>query len=117
MKNFFKRIFLKIKLMDVVTKVFFFVFIALAIVTGFVAFRTVRNLTSSMTILNLPGAPVLENIINNGDNGNSSAISQSVAVATPQPWDGNSRVTVLLLGLDYDDWRAGQTPHSDTMML
>ncbi|NIM92565.1 MAG: hypothetical protein GTO18_02470 [Anaerolineales bacterium] len=37
---------------------------------------------------------------------------------TPQPWDGNSRVTILLLGLDYRDWEEGETaPRSDTMLL
>jgi len=36
----------------------------------------------------------------------------------PQPWDGTSRVTILLMGLDYRDWVAGEsTPRSDTMML
>ncbi len=38
--------------------------------------------------------------------------------ATPVPWDGKSRVTVLLMGLDYRDWQAGSgAPRSDTMML
>jgi LCP family protein required for cell wall assembly len=36
----------------------------------------------------------------------------------PPPWDGASRVTVLLIGLDYRDWEAGLgAPRSDTMML
>jgi LCP family protein required for cell wall assembly len=38
--------------------------------------------------------------------------------STPQPWSGNSRVTVLLMGLDYRDWVAGSgAPRTDTMML
>ena len=119
MKNFFKRISLKFKAMDSLTKIFFVLFVVLALVTGVVAFNSVRNLTSTMTILDLPGAPVLENLINNNGTAESpaSGISQSAAVSTPEPWDGSSRVTILLLGLDYNDWRAGQTPHSDTMML
>lgn len=33
-------------------------------------------------------------------------------------WDGSSRVTVLLMGLDYRDWSAGSGPsRTDTMML
>jgi len=37
---------------------------------------------------------------------------------TPQPWDGKSRVTILLMGLDYRDWRANEgAPRSDTMLL
>ena len=118
MKNFFKRISLKIKAMDSLTKIFFFLFVVLALVTGVLAFNSVRNLTSTMTILDLPGAPVLEDLLNkSGTNESASGVSQSAAVSTPEPWDGSSRVTILLLGLDYNDWRAGQTPHSDTMML
>jgi LCP family protein required for cell wall assembly len=118
MKNFFKRISLKFKAMDSLTKIFFLLFVVLALVTGVVAFNFVRNFTSTMTILDLPGAPVLENLINNnGTKESASGVNQSAAVATPEPWDGSSRVTILLLGLDYDDWRAGETPHSDTMML
>ncbi|RME05958.1 MAG: LytR family transcriptional regulator [Anaerolineae bacterium] len=34
------------------------------------------------------------------------------------PWDGKERVTVLVMGLDYRDWIAGQgRSRSDTMML
>jgi LCP family protein required for cell wall assembly len=36
----------------------------------------------------------------------------------PQPWDGTSRVTILVMGLDYRDWIAAEgAPRSDTMML
>jgi len=34
------------------------------------------------------------------------------------PWDGSGRVTVLVMGLDYRDWSAGEGPsRTDTMML
>lgn len=36
----------------------------------------------------------------------------------PPPWDGASRVTVLLIGLDFRDWESGTgPPRSDTMIL
>ncbi len=36
----------------------------------------------------------------------------------PQPWDGSSRVTLLVMGLDYRDWETGTgAPRSDSMML
>lgn len=45
-------------------------------------------------------------------------------VQMPPPWDGASRVTILIIGLDYRDWLAAQEtpeiqgpPRSDTMML
>lgn len=37
---------------------------------------------------------------------------------TPEPWSGNSRVTILLMGLDYRDWERGSgAPRTDTMMV
>ncbi len=37
---------------------------------------------------------------------------------TPVPWDGASRVNVLVIGLDYRDWEAGNdAPRSDTLIL
>lgn len=118
MKNFFKRIALKFKAMDSLTKVVFSVFIVLAIVTSILAFNFLRSFTSSMTILNLPGAPILQNLVGDGNEEEAADQSSSqTAATTVEPWDGSSRVTVLLMGLDYNDWRAGETPHSDTMML
>jgi LCP family protein required for cell wall assembly len=38
--------------------------------------------------------------------------------ATPVPWSGADRVTVLLMGLDYRDWASGRGfPRTDSMML
>jgi LCP family protein required for cell wall assembly len=114
MKNFFRKIGMKISAMDGLTKAVLIVFLVLAITTSVVAFSVVRNLTSTMTILNLPGAPLL-NVLT-GNKGNSQSPS-TAGVALPDPWDGKSRVTVLLMGLDYRDWQSGDTPHSDTMIL
>ncbi|HLD93161.1 MAG TPA: LCP family protein [Anaerolineales bacterium] len=36
----------------------------------------------------------------------------------PEPWSGADRVTILLMGLDYRDWSAGEGPsRTDTMIL
>ena len=41
-----------------------------------------------------------------------------VLEATPVPWNGTDRVTILIMGLDYRDWEAGSSaPRSDSMML
>ncbi|MEK6221789.1 MAG: LCP family protein, partial [Chloroflexota bacterium] len=42
-----------------------------------------------------------------------------IPVSRPaEPWDGASRVTVLMLGLDFRDWEANSgPPRSDTMIL
>ena len=42
---------------------------------------------------------------------------QSAEGPEAEPWDGSSRVTVLVMGLDYRDWEAGEIPRTDTMML
>lgn len=43
--------------------------------------------------------------------------SSEHAVATPQPWKGESRVTILVMGLDYRDWMAGDVPRTDSMWV
>lgn len=41
-----------------------------------------------------------------------------VADETLTPWDGNERVTILVMGIDYRDWQSGEgSARSDTMML
>jgi LCP family protein required for cell wall assembly len=43
---------------------------------------------------------------------------QDTSGPAPRPWDGASRVTILLMGLDYADWAGREGPaHTDTMML
>jgi LCP family protein required for cell wall assembly len=38
--------------------------------------------------------------------------------ATPVPWNGSDRVTILVMGLDYRDWESGTgAPRTDSMML
>jgi LCP family protein required for cell wall assembly len=106
----------KIRNMDGLTKVVMLVFIVLAIITSIFTYGFIKNLTSGMSILDLPGIPILDAITGQ----DSSGISQPASgpgIATPEPWDGKNRVTILILGLDYTDWRGGQTPHSDTMIL
>jgi len=45
-------------------------------------------------------------------------LQTNLLAPTPQPWDGQSRINILLLGLDYRDWEAGQgPPRSDSMIL
>ncbi|MFH1909092.1 MAG: LCP family protein [Chloroflexota bacterium] len=53
-----------------------------------------------------PGAPAI------------SSTSSAPQVQMPPPWDGASRVTILIVGLDYRDWISGEgPPRSDTMLL
>jgi cell envelope-related function transcriptional attenuator common domain len=90
--------------------------IALAIVAGTFVFNLVKgwNLTS------LPGAPV-----DNGSTAGNTATTPQVNAPSDAPvaakaWDGNSRINILFMGLDYSNARnTGETwvPLTDTMIL
>jgi LCP family protein required for cell wall assembly len=116
MKNIFKSIGRNIRAMDRLTRVVFAVFMVLALVTGVVAFNLTRSLTSSMTILSLPGI-ALDNGQTTVQPGAALASGSQSSAITPEAWDGTNRVTILIMGLDYRDWQSGDTPHSDTMIL
>lgn len=103
---------------DRLTLVLFGAFGIFAVVTAVVAFMVISNLVASNTSINLPGAPV--------DSSGQIAVPDSpeykVTLQTSngpeaKPWDGASRVTILVMGLDFRDWEAGETARTDTMML
>jgi len=116
MKQFFNRLLTKIKLMDTTTRVILVIFILLSFVTAFLAYNFARNFTSGMTILNLPGAPAVSQ--SQPDSNGTIPIPQTkLEQSTAEPWDGVSRVTILILGVDFRDWQKNETPRSDTMIL
>jgi len=44
----------------------------------------------------------------------------TLSLPSPDPWDGKSRVTILVMGLDYGDWQSEDRvgpPRTDSMML
>ena len=98
------------------------VFAIVAVVTAVVAFNIVKGLVLSWDSTELPGAPVsmnsgqnLEEVVPEGTE--FVAPLQEAGGPTPEPWDGVSRVTILVMGLDYRDWEAGEVPRTDTMIL
>jgi LCP family protein required for cell wall assembly len=92
-------------------------FVLMALLTGFLVYNTVHGVFAAWDGSGLPplfsgggesGAPALP----------GETASAPVLEATPPPWNGTDRVTVLLMGLDYRDWETGQgDPRTDTMML
>ncbi len=64
-------------------------------------------------------------LIASGDDGNGEpplpgdpTATIPLPEVTPMPWNGKTRVTILLLGLDFRDWQgAVGAPRSDTMIL
>jgi LCP family protein required for cell wall assembly len=90
------------------------------LVVGLLTHAIVRDLTEAWTGTGLnPFSPIGQ------ATGEGLPLPPGVPTATipipevtPVPWDGRSRVTILLLGLDFRDWQAGVgAPRSDSMML
>jgi len=104
------------------------IFLAMAIALSLVTFNTVSGLVTTWEITSLPGLALVnptptpdgdQTVLpgNSQENPASSSAVQPMGI-TPDPWDGASRVTVLVMGLDYNDWRAGEgPPRTDTMIL
>jgi LCP family protein required for cell wall assembly len=99
-------------------------FVVAASLIAIIVFRTVSSFIASYDITDLPGIVVKtgkdptpqgtgEVVVNE-----KPASVPSVAEPTPQPWDGASRVNLLVMGLDYRDWETGEgAPRTDTMIL
>jgi len=102
------------------------IFLVIAVVLAIFTYQTTTSLVSTWEITNLPGlavnipTPTQEAGIEKEENP-PVVLPDEPAVPSgpaPEPWDGASRVTLLLMGLDYNDWRAGEgPPRTDTMML
>ena len=115
-----------------VGQIIFWAFAALLAIGGFFF---IRGLVTCWTITPLPGRPPSNcgTITASGLSGptiNEQGTPVAPEEAAPPPlsnipesdlppaWDGASRITVLLIGLDYRDWVAGEgAPRSDSMIL
>ena len=107
---------------DLPTRLILVGMVMLALVGAVFAFQISRNLVAENETFALPGDPVVraEAIDSGGDDPQVTPLPTNIPAAqlpTPEPWDGISRVNVLLMGLDYRDWEAGETPRTDTMIL
>jgi LCP family protein required for cell wall assembly len=93
----------------------------IAIAGAFFAFRLVRNMVATNETFSLPGDPVINREEPDGEEEMDATPKPTQIPAadlpTPEPWDGVSRVNILVMGLDYRDWEAGETPRTDTMIL
>jgi LCP family protein required for cell wall assembly len=96
------------------------VFILAAILTGVAVFSGVHNVVTSGNLLQAD--PKFSNQPTpTSDLPAALTITPTLAPQPgppPKPWDGASRVTVLIFGLDYRDWEANEgPPRTDTMIL
>lgn len=106
------------------------IFAILGIVIGVFAFSIVNRYARQLTVIELPGAPIIattsnsEKVDTDGDGvvdvieKNDSLDLAQMTTQKGQAWDGKNRITCLAMGLDYRDWVQNDgTPRSDTMML
>ncbi len=110
--------------LDKVTIILLVAFVVMAAATAIAAFSLARDVFASWTMTEMEGLPVAPNGENNaqtnaegGTNVDPNTPLQPVGGPTPEPWDGKSRVTMLVMGLDYRDWESGDIPRTDSMML
>lgn len=95
----------------------------LGLAGAFGSFLLAKNLVQGWTITgDIPGEPVFDqqgNLIATAQPGETQVLPTLIAPSDvkPVPWDGKERINILLLGLDYRDWEANETPRSDTMIL
>jgi LCP family protein required for cell wall assembly len=114
MKKFLSNLITKIRSTDKTVRVITIAFLVLAIALGVYLYGFVAQFVKEMTIVNLPGAPVIDQAQSDAT---QAPTAELIGQPTVEPWDGINRVNVLFLGLDYRDWEAGETPRSDTMIL
>lgn len=97
-------------------------FIASASVTGYLVYHTVKQAYGSLRGSLNPFAPKAETEAEASQHfiAGLPELHQPMQDEgpAPQPWDGVSRLNLLLIGLDYRDWVANEgPPRSDTMIL
>ena len=93
----------------------------LALVGAFFANRLVRRLVAATTAFTLPGDPVTapgESSSEDDETLPSDDPGLEASLPNPDPWDGISRVNLLVMGLDLrEDETVADAPRSDTMIL
>ena len=92
-----------------------------AFVGAFFGYRLVRRLVAGTTAFTLPGDPVTrsdDNLPEAGDPDAADDAASEASLPNPDPWDGTSRVNLLVMGLDLrEDETVTDAPRSDTMIL
>lgn len=94
------------------------VFGVIGLVLAVVAFVVARNVFSTWTMTELPGAPqAIKPVVTDAAGNIVPPMADAPSTVKLPKWNGKTRITVLFLGLDYRDWEEGEIPRSDTMML
>lgn len=97
--------------------------ILLSVIVAFFLSKSVSGYVARTTAFSLPGDPILAEEGRETDSSGESSDPQGedtpqIDLPDPDPWDGTSRVNLLLLGLDLRDVEDyDSAPRSDTMIL
>ena len=98
-------------------------FLLTAALLAYLTYVVVRDFVAGWEMTSLPGVTVRDATPTPGAEGqvpglDTGAPLQPVAGPTPPPWDGANRVSLLIMGLDFRDWQAGEgPPRTDSMIL
>jgi len=105
---------------DRVMKILIGAFAISALVTGFLAFRFVREIISTTDVFQLGGISLSssDGAGTDGTGTGQEQVSSGAINVEESEIDFTSRINVLIMGLDYRDWEQDAGPsRSDTMML
>ncbi|MFW5713934.1 MAG: LCP family protein [Brevefilum sp.] len=110
---------------DWITRGILGLMVILAVIGAVLGYRHARRMVGSTTAFSLPGDPVIApNRDANGDDSDESdavqenSVEPGVELPDPDPWDGTSRINLLVMGLDLRDTEGEDAaPRSDTMIL
>lgn len=97
------------------------IYLTTALSTGYVAYAKSYDFWLTYNVTDIGGLALSQptSTTNPGSTPEPTAEITPSSGPTALPWDGASRVTILLMGLDYRDWRKKQNgpPRTDTMIL
>jgi LCP family protein required for cell wall assembly len=97
-------------------------FLIAGVVTVWLTFSAVKDLVSSWNVVIPPGLSIenpeeAEEILTEDLGAEGDVPLQSAGGPPPVPWDGNSRINVLVMGLDSRESDNDDIPRTDTMIL
>jgi LCP family protein required for cell wall assembly len=116
-KPFFQRLAQRFGAMSTLQKILSVAFVLATLATALTAFNLARQFIVSTTSFSLPGLALSQNDPDEPSGSGAPQVAQNLT-PTLTEWDGTSRVTILLMGLDARDWASGDgPPRTDSMIL
>lgn len=114
----YKRVLARFKAMDGLSRGLLIAFSVVGLITAVLAFNFARRFIVTTTSFELPGLALSQASAGGEQNGDPNAETAQQLGPELEPWDGASRVTILVMGLDYRDWEAGNgPPRTDSLIL